>query len=142
MATIPRPVFIYVEEVSALVRSAKVENVARYSLHGCDYLAAIREHGSSINGLLIQPQSLSQRKKLDDFEGEVYQTNLVQAMVLSYGGETVESLIEADIYLWNGDKDLVLISLGTWNGSYKKDWRTGLSFLREWRWWGMVTIEA
>ncbi|KAK1490737.1 hypothetical protein CCUS01_14394, partial [Colletotrichum cuscutae] len=96
-----------VKEISALIRTAKVENVARYSLHGCDYSCAFREHGSYINGYLLQPQTLSQRKKLDDFEGEVYQVNPIQAMVLSHGGETVESLIEANIYLWNGDEDLV-----------------------------------
>ncbi|KAK1524795.1 hypothetical protein CPAR01_13743 [Colletotrichum paranaense] len=126
METVPRPVFLYgtlcalpllawvltgdatqVKEISALIRTAKVENVARYSLHGCDYPCAIREHGSYINGYFLQPQTLSQRKKLDDFEGEVYQVNPIQAMVLSHGGETVESLIEADIYLWNGDEDLV-----------------------------------
>ncbi|KAK1984109.1 hypothetical protein LZ30DRAFT_712455 [Colletotrichum cereale] len=126
MTTVPRPVFVYgtlcakpllawvltgnatqIEEISALICPAKVENVARYSLYGCDYPAAVKEHGSSINGYLLRPQTLAQRKKLDDFEGEVYQVNTIQAMLFSHDGETVESLIEADIYLWDGDKDLV-----------------------------------
>lgn len=126
MTTAPRLVFIYgtlcaqpllawvltgdasqVEEISALIRSAKVENVARYSLHGCDYPGAIEERGSSINGYLLQPPTLSQRKKPGDFEGEVSQVNPIQVMMLSHRGKTVESSIEADIYLRNGDKFLV-----------------------------------
>lgn len=126
MATILRPVFIYgtlcakpllawaltgdatkTEEISALLRPAKVENIARYALHGLYYPAAIREPGSYIDGYLLQPKTCSQRKKLDDFEGEVYQTETVQARLLSDGSGNAESLIEADIYLWNGDKDLV-----------------------------------
>ncbi|TQN66950.1 hypothetical protein CSHISOI_08492 [Colletotrichum shisoi] len=106
METIPKPIFIYgtrcakpllawaltgdatkTEEMSALLRPAKVEDIARYALHGSDCPAA--------------------RKKLDDFEGEVYQTETVQARLLSDGSGTAESLVEADIYLWNGDKDLV-----------------------------------
>ncbi|KAH6889481.1 hypothetical protein B0T10DRAFT_488048 [Thelonectria olida] len=124
MATAPRPVFIYgtlcakpllawvltgdatrIEEISALIRTAKVNGIARHALHGCDYPAAIKEHSSSIDGYLVQPQTVSQRKKLDDFEGEVYQVHTVQAML--FHSETVESFIEADIYLWNGNADQV-----------------------------------
>ncbi|WQF84616.1 Putative gamma-glutamyl cyclotransferase, protein AIG2 [Colletotrichum destructivum] len=126
MATIPKPVFIYgtlcakpllawaltgdatkTEEISALLRPAKVENIARYALHGLDFPAAIREPGSCTDGYLFQPKTCSQRKKLDDFEGEVYQNETVQARLSSDESGNTASLIEADIYLWNGDKDLV-----------------------------------
>lgn len=126
MTAPPRPVFIYgtlcakpllawvvtgnatqTDEITALICPAKVENIARYALHGRDYPAAIKEHASSIKGYLLQPQTLSQRRKLDDFEGEVYQVETVQVMRLGHDGETVESVVEADIYLWNGDKDMV-----------------------------------
>ncbi|KAJ0163212.1 hypothetical protein CTA2_3338 [Colletotrichum tanaceti] len=128
MATTPRPVFIYgtlcakpllawaltgdatrTEETSALLRPAKVEGIARYALHGFDYPAAVRERGSCTYGYLLQPKTRSQRKKLDDFEGEAYQTETVQARLLSDESETqtAEGLIEADVYLWNGVRDLV-----------------------------------
>lgn len=126
MAEIPRPVFIYgtlcakpllawvltgnaahVDKITTLLSPAKVENVARYSLHGCDYPAAIKEDGSSIHGYILQPKTLSQRRKLDDFAGEVYKVETVQAIQLGDDGEKVEGVVQADIYLWNGDKDMV-----------------------------------
>ena len=126
MADAPRLVFIYgtlcaepllawvltgdatqVDETSTLISPARADNVARYSLHGRDYPAAVKESSSSINGYLLQPQTLSQRKKLDDFEGEIYQVETVQVTQYRPDGETVEGVVEADMYLWNGDKELL-----------------------------------
>ncbi|KAK0385932.1 hypothetical protein NLU13_3755 [Sarocladium strictum] len=124
--SVPRPVFIYgtlcakpllawvltgsatqADEVASLIRPSKVDDVARYALHGRDYPAAVKKVGGSIHGFLLQPQTRSQRWKLDDFEGESYQIETVQARLLGDDGEICEDVIEADIYLWNGDTDLV-----------------------------------
>ncbi|KAG9258053.1 uncharacterized protein F5Z01DRAFT_644984 [Emericellopsis atlantica] len=77
-ATVPRPVFIYgtlcakpllawaltgsaahVDQITVLISPAKALNVARYSVHGCDYPAAIKKQGSYVTGYLLQPQTLS-----------------------------------------------------------------------------------
>jgi hypothetical protein len=50
--------------------------------------------------LLLCPQDKSQRKKLDDFEGEAYMVTPVQVTI-------VGQMVDADAYLWNGERDAV-----------------------------------
>lgn len=121
-----RPVFIYgtlcatqllawvltgdqsrTDDITHLICPARVENIARHSLHGRDYPAAVKKPGSSITGYLLRPQTCSQRKKLDDFEGEVYQVIAMEVSLLDDTGEVAEAGIEADMYLWNGGEELV-----------------------------------
>lgn len=89
--------------VAPLVKPAELKGYARFSLLGKDYPALIK-HGetSSVDGLLLCPQDESQRKKLDDFEGEAYMVTPVQVTVV---GE--DQVVDADIYLWNGERDAV-----------------------------------
>ncbi|KAF4976748.1 hypothetical protein FZEAL_6627 [Fusarium zealandicum] len=117
-AAVPRPLFIYgtlralpllawaltgdpsnTSVVARLTRPAKVYGYARYSLKGFDYPAVIKhpDASSSVDGYLLDLETVSQRKKLDDFEGETYK--VTPALVELQVGSTVE----ADIYLWDGD---------------------------------------
>ena len=54
--------------VVPLVKPAELKDYARFSLLGKDYPALIEHDETSIvDGLLLCPQDMSQRKKLDDF---------------------------------------------------------------------------
>ena len=92
--------------VTPLVKPAELKGYACFSLLGKDYPALIKHNETSIvDGLLLCPQDMSQRKKLDDFEGEAYTVNPVQVTVVGEGGQ--DQMVDADIYLWNGERDAV-----------------------------------
>ncbi|KAF5613653.1 uncharacterized protein FTJAE_13863 [Fusarium tjaetaba] len=114
----PRPLFVYgtlrarpllawaltgdaanTESISALTRPAKVRGYARYTVRSRDYLAVVKRDGHEVEGDLLVLETNSQRKKLDDFEGEIYTPTSVD-VVLEDG-----SVVEADMYVWAGDQD-------------------------------------
>ncbi|KAK0438501.1 uncharacterized protein EV420DRAFT_1209270 [Desarmillaria tabescens] len=116
----PRPLFLYgtlrampllawaltgdsrkTDVVTPLVKLAELKGYARFSLLGKDYPALIKHSETSVvDGLLLRPQDKSQRRKLDDFEGEAYIVTPVQVAVEG-------QMVDADIYLWNGEPDAV-----------------------------------
>ncbi|KAF4945348.1 hypothetical protein FSARC_14445 [Fusarium sarcochroum] len=85
--------------VEPLARPAKVKGYARYALHNRDYPAVVKHASQEVYGYLLSLNTTSQRKKLDDFEGETYKVTPV--LVILDDGSTVD----ADIYVWDGDKD-------------------------------------
>lgn len=96
-----------IDVVAPLVKAAELKGYARFSLLGKDYPALIKHDETSIvDGLLLCPQNKSQRKKLDDFEGEAYTVTPVQVTVV---GEEDQPMMDADIYLWNGERDAVSV---------------------------------
>jgi len=114
----PRPLFIYgtlrarpllawaltgdaanTEPISALARPAKVQGYVRYTVRSRDYPAVIKKDGHEVEGDLLTLETKSMRKKLDDFEGEIYTATSVD-VVLEDG-----SVVEADMYVWAGDQD-------------------------------------
>ncbi|KAM0563134.1 hypothetical protein ACHAPJ_000848 [Fusarium lateritium] len=114
----PRPLFVYgtlrafpllawaltgdaskTHIVGPLARPAKVKGYARYSLHNCDYPAIVKHASHEVDGYLLSLNTTFQRKKLDDFEGETYK--ITPVLVTLEDGSTVD----ADMYVWNGDKD-------------------------------------
>ncbi|KAI1014895.1 hypothetical protein LB503_004009 [Fusarium chuoi] len=114
----PRPLFIYgtlrarpllawaltgdaakTEPISALTRPAKVHGYARYTVRSREYPAVIKKDEHEVGGDLLILETKSMRKKLDDFEGEIYTPTSVDA-VLEDG-----SVVEADMYVWAGDQD-------------------------------------
>ncbi|KAF4442625.1 hypothetical protein FACUT_1937 [Fusarium acutatum] len=114
----PRPLFIYgtlracpllawaltgdaanTELISALARPGKVHGYARYTVRSRDYPAVIKKEGHEVDGDLLILETKSMRKKLDDFEGEIYTPTSVD--VVLEDGNTVE----ADMYVWAGDQD-------------------------------------
>jgi gamma-glutamylcyclotransferase (GGCT)/AIG2-like uncharacterized protein YtfP len=118
MTTQPRPLFIYgtlralpllawaltgeapkVDTVSRLIRKATVKGYKRCSVHHADYPAAIKDDESTMDGCLLLLENASQRKKLDDFEGESYKVTPVTVSVES--GE----IAEADMHVWDGDRE-------------------------------------
>ncbi|KAG5770511.1 hypothetical protein H9Q72_002676 [Fusarium xylarioides] len=113
----PRPLFVYgtlrarpllawaltgdatnTELISALARLAKVHGYARYTVRSRDYPAVVKRDGHEVDGDLLVLETKSQRKKLDDFEGEAY-TPMSVDVVLEDG-----NIVEADIYVWTGDQ--------------------------------------
>ncbi|RDX57443.1 hypothetical protein OH76DRAFT_43656 [Lentinus brumalis] len=90
--------------VEKLVQPAHLRGYARFALHHKDYPAVIKHAETSVvDGLLFRPQTLSQRTKLDDFEGEVYKPTPV--LVETTDAEGKSQLVDADMYLWDGDGD-------------------------------------
>ena len=97
-----------IDVVTPLVKPAELKGYARFSLLGKDYPALIKHHETSIvDGLLLCPRDKSQRKKLDDFEGEAYMVTPAQVTVIDEEGQT--RLVDAEIYLWNGERDAVSV---------------------------------
>lgn len=117
---IPRPLFLYgtlralpllawaltgdsarISDAIPLTLPATLTGFARFSVFGKDYPALVRHTESSIvDGLLLWPQTQSQRRKLDDFEGECYTITPIMAIV-DRNGE--QDFIDAEVYMWNGD---------------------------------------
>ncbi|RSL68849.1 hypothetical protein CEP53_002397 [Fusarium sp. AF-6] len=114
----PRPLFVYgtlralpllawaltgdasnTSSVAPLARPAKVHGYARHALKNRDYPAVVKHTNetSTVDGYLLTLQTTSQRKKLDDFEGETYKVTAV--MVELEDG----SIVDADMYVWDGD---------------------------------------
>ena len=92
--------------VAPLVKPAELQGYARFSLLGKDYPALMKHEDTSIvDGLLLYPRDESQRRKLDDFEGEAYAVIPVQVTVVGEQGQ----MVDADVYLWNGDRDAVSV---------------------------------
>ncbi|QLI70531.1 uncharacterized protein G6M90_00g074820 [Metarhizium brunneum] len=88
--------------VDSLIRPARVYGFARYRLQGRDYPAATIQKDSHIDGYLITFQNMSQRRKLDDFEGEIYKPVSTKVHILDQDGKTSGEELLADIYLWDG----------------------------------------
>lgn len=92
--------------VAPLVKPAELKGYARFSLLGKDYPALIKhDEASTVDGLLLCPQDKSQRKKLDNFEGDAYMVTPVQVTIVGEEGP----MVDADIYLWNGERDAVSV---------------------------------
>ncbi|KAH8158722.1 hypothetical protein CIB48_g9522 [Xylaria polymorpha] len=128
----PRPLFIYgtlsalpllawaltgdasnISAVSKLIQPATIYGYARFSLTNCDYPAVIKhEPQSSVDGYLLTLETASQRKKLDDFEGELYELGSVAVTVFNVDGNHQKQIeiVEADIYLWGGDANALTVS--------------------------------
>lgn len=120
----PRPLFIYgtlcarpllawamtgsaenVDQVSRLLKPARVMGYKRVAVHHCDYPAVVKDDGSTVDGFVLQPQTASQRRKLDDFEGEAYKPVTVTAHLQNITNDNPECTVDADMYLWDGDMD-------------------------------------
>ncbi|RSL84298.1 hypothetical protein CEP51_004006 [Fusarium floridanum] len=117
-STTPRPLFVYgtlralpllswaltgdasnTEAVLPLLHPAKVYGYARFALRNRDYPAVVQHEDASsvVDGYLLLLKTTSQRKKLDDFEGEAYKVTPVSV-------ELVDGItIDADMYVWDGD---------------------------------------
>ncbi|KAI1770062.1 AIG2-like protein [Hypoxylon cercidicola] len=129
-ASNPRPLFIYgtlralpllawaltgdksnIPTVTRLIQPAKVYGYARFSLQNLDYPAVTKhEPSSSVDGYLLMPETTSQRKKLDDFEGEAYEVVPVDVTVFDSDQEPRKETVEADLYVWAGDPNALTMN--------------------------------
>ncbi|KAL4722098.1 hypothetical protein ACLX1H_010868 [Fusarium chlamydosporum] len=87
--------------VTKLSRPARVHGYARFAVRHYDYPAIVKHESGEVDGNLIVLETQSQRRKLDDFEGESYQVTAVKA-TLKDG-----SVVDADLYLWDDDPEKV-----------------------------------
>lgn len=122
----PRPLFVYgtlralpllawaltgdarkTNQVVAIARDATVAGYSRFSLYHRDYPAVIPSLDSEakVDGYLLQLETMTQRRKLDDFEGEVYKPTPVFAHIVDASGGS--QIVDADMYVWGGDMDEV-----------------------------------
>lgn len=74
-----------------------------------DYPAVISSSNGSdfVDGYLLQAETPSQRRKLDDFEGEQYKVISVVVALVRHDDQDAEETITADMYLWDDDTDLL-----------------------------------
>jgi gamma-glutamylcyclotransferase (GGCT)/AIG2-like uncharacterized protein YtfP len=123
MSTTPKPLFVYgtlcalpllawaltgeathVDAIKGMLCKATVPGYKRCALYGCDYPAAIKDENSSIDGYVLLLETTSQRRKLDDFEGEVYKVTPVTASIVRDSEhDNEQETIEVDMYVWDGD---------------------------------------
>ena len=124
----PRPLFVYgtlrakpllawalmgdssrVDDLDHMIRPAQVTKYTRLAVKHSDYPAVIRssKEGDCVDRYLLQLDTRSQRKKLDDFEGETYAVESTTVNLLSSDGHPTGETVEGDIYLWVGDKDML-----------------------------------
>ncbi|CAL1703204.1 unnamed protein product [Somion occarium] len=89
--------------VASITKPARLYGYSRTSLHGYDYPALVPASNATdfVDGLLLRPQTLSQRQKVDNFEGETYKLTTVTVNVSD------ESVVEAGAYVYCGDHDRV-----------------------------------
>jgi hypothetical protein len=81
-----------------MLQKGTVKDYICCSLYHRDYPAAIKDDNSSMDGCLLVLQTFSQRRKLDNFEGESYKLIPVTITIDDIdkpGGER----IEADMYV-------------------------------------------
>lgn len=84
--------------------------------HG-DYPAVIKGTSSDeVAGFLIIPNSPSQWKKIDDFEGEVYRRHCVQICLTQS-----DTTVAADVCLWAHDLEMMLEEDKEWSFPYFKE---------------------
>ncbi|KAK4148554.1 hypothetical protein C8A00DRAFT_47611 [Chaetomidium leptoderma] len=145
MSSPPRPLFIYgtlralpllawaitgdssrADEMPALLQNGVVSDCKRCPVRGSDYPAAIKSSGSSVDGYLAASLTASQRRKLDDFEGETYKATPVTVNLLGEDGQPTGQIVEADMYVWDGDLERLDLegcwSLSTFVKERLEDW--------------------
>lgn len=119
----PRPLFIYgtlrampllawaltgdathTQVVKSMARPATVKGYTRFALSHRDYPAVVPSSSpdSSVDGYLLELSTTSQRRKLDDFEGETYVPTPVSVQITES-----QEIVSADMYVWAGDMDEV-----------------------------------
>lgn len=99
-----------IEMVKSMCRPARVQGFIRRSVNGSDHPAVIRaveDNLDEVDGFVITLRNASQRRKLDDFEGETYRPIRVTAEVKSIDGHRYESEEVVDMYIWDGDMAVV-----------------------------------
>lgn len=126
-SNLPRPLFVYgtlqakpllawaltgdasnVDTVSPLMHIAQVSGYKRLTVHHSDYPAVIKTNDfSMVSGHLIRLETVSQRKKLDDFEGELYTVVPIAVQVLDKQHNPTGEIVDADMYIWNGEMELL-----------------------------------
>lgn len=117
----PRPLFVYgplcaaellawaltgdtsnTSTAAALVqpRPARVYKFRCVAHRTRDIPCAVQDRNGFIQGFLLQPMNIAQRKKLDDFERGSHR--MVSVSVFMPSGHEVE----ADMFIWDGDSAL------------------------------------
>lgn len=124
----PRPLFIYgtlcakpllawaltgdstaVAQIEHMIKPALARKYIRLAVKNCDYPAVIGSSDESdyVDGYLLQVDTPSQRKKLDSFEGDTYAAEATIVSVVDWNNRPTGEKVEAELYLWQGDKDLL-----------------------------------
>ncbi|KAH8889174.1 hypothetical protein GQ53DRAFT_783139 [Thozetella sp. PMI_491] len=119
--TQPRALFIYgtlcAKPLLAWVLTGDASNVSLVSSlasPACVIGFARQDNACAIvQGFVLQLETAAQRKKLDHFEGELYNPVPVIAYLTDDNGKPQEQTIDADMYLWDGDMEILSSEL--WN---------------------------
>ena len=106
------------KDILALRQPAILKHYRRVPLKIDDYPALIVGTTSDqVEGFFVIPTCSSQWTKLDDFEGEEYRRHDVSVYLKESG-----TPVPAQVYLWNGDMDDLLLE-GEWDYAYFRNER-------------------
>jgi gamma-glutamylcyclotransferase (GGCT)/AIG2-like uncharacterized protein YtfP len=96
-------------QIIARRQPAVLRNYRRVPVKHGDYPALIPGTSSDqVTGYLILPQSASELRKIDDFEGETYSLSEVSVTLLPNGKELKNKRqVRAQVYVWAGNMDAV-----------------------------------
>jgi gamma-glutamylcyclotransferase (GGCT)/AIG2-like uncharacterized protein YtfP len=109
--------YAQIEDQSAVKRlPATLCGYRRVPVFHSDYPALIpAEPTDMVHGFLVFPSTESQWRKLDDFEGEIYERTLVRCHIRDAGSTgDVGIEVEADVYLWVDDHEKLELD-GEWS---------------------------
>ncbi|KPM39768.1 hypothetical protein AK830_g6776 [Neonectria ditissima] len=95
------------DEISKLMKPVRLYGYEQYTVKLADHPALIKVQDplSSVDGFLLENETTSQRQKLNDFEGEMFQSLVTSVHLLGESGEVLDETAEAEIYLWAGKRD-------------------------------------
>lgn len=87
------------DEVLAQRKLGRITGFSRHIVLGSDYPALLptSDTEAAVEGFVVFPRNISERSKLDTFEGDAY---IRTPVAVDVGGETVE----ADTYVWMKDR--------------------------------------
>lgn len=91
------------------MKAALVSRYTRLAVKHSDYPAVVEgaREEECVDGYLLQVNTTSQRKKLDDFEGEIYVVQETTAKLLGINGQPTGETVYADRYVWEGEKGML-----------------------------------
>lgn len=89
------------------MRPARLSGFKRMPVLLCDYTAIVQHDESTVDGYFLDLETVAQRKKLDHFEGEFYRLLAVNVNLLDSDRLPIEKTIEADMYVWDGEMDVL-----------------------------------
>ena len=99
------------DKIKSLITPATLHGFRRFGRKNCKFPAALDGFpGSSVRGLVLFGLTSGQRGRIDGYERGLYSRETHDVTITLESGE--EHIIDADVYIWAGDRELLTESKG------------------------------